>query len=240
MCLSIKTAALLLASAFAASAHYAWIETEAKTLAAGQTTKVKIGFGHEVGQSESAVNLDGLALWAIAPSGQKVALKPVPADKWVVAEFTAKEAGVYRFVMTQDRGVMSQTTKGFKPGGRDVHPDAKKSMKMWRSAVTYAGTGDKMHGAGLGLPFEVLANRQGGAVELTVLRNGQPVTGAEVALNVPGKEEADKVGMTDASGKFRHSVAGSGPSLFLVTMSSPAPAGSNYDTETLTSVLVVQ
>jgi uncharacterized GH25 family protein len=239
MALSIRATLLLAAAAFSATAHFAWIETEAKTLAAGQKTKVKICFGHEVGKPESAISLDGLEFWAIAPSGQKTALKATAAEKWLVADFTATEGGLHRFVMAQDRGVMSQTANGFKAGGRDAHPDAKKSMKMWRSAVTYAGAGAGS-ASGLGLPLEVVAQRKGATVEMTLMRAGKPLAGADVALNVPGKEEAETIGVTDASGKFRHQMAGSGPVLFLFTTASPAPAGANYDTENMSSVFVVQ
>jgi len=241
MSLSIRISILAITTCFGAAAHFAWLETEAKRLQVGQTTKVKIGFGHEVGNSESAINLDGLELFAISPSGKKVALNPVAADKWVVADFTATETGVYRFVMTQDRGVMSQTTKGFKPGGRDVYPDAKKSMKMWRSAVTYVSAGgDQGHAASLGLPFEVMAQREGSKVLLTVLQGGRPFPNAEISLNVPGQEEANKIGVSNQMGNFEYKVPGPGPNLFLVTTASPAPPGANYDTENLTSVLVIQ
>lgn len=236
---SVFVAALMAATTL--SAHFAWVETSSATLKAGQATTVKIGFGHEVGNSESAVSLDGLTLWAVAPNGEKSALTPRVDGKWVVADFKAKSAGVYRFVLAQDRGVMSQTTKGYKPGGRDVHPDAKKSMKMWRSAVAYAWTDGASHSAGkpLGLPIEVLADRKGDSVELTVLRDGKTVSGAEIGMNVPGKEEADPVGKSGTDGKFTHKLPAKGPALFLVTTADPAPKGANYDTYNLTTVVVV-
>jgi uncharacterized GH25 family protein len=239
---STKLATLTLAAALSASAHFAWLETDKAVVKAGETVKVKVGYGHEVGDSESAVSLDNLQLWAISPSGAKAALKPSVADKWVVADFTAKESGTYRFVMTQDRGVMSQTTKGYKAGGRDLHPDAKKSMKLWRSAVTYTSTDAAKADAGsaAGLPFEVIAARKGDNVEMTVYREGKPFPGAEVSLNVPGSEDANKIGDTDGNGRFVHKVSGAGPKLFLITTAEPAPKGANYDTFNLTSVLVVQ
>jgi uncharacterized GH25 family protein len=237
------TAALLAAlGAATVSAHYAWIETS-PVLRPGEKVQIKIGYGHEVTNSESAVSMDKLELWAIDPSGTKTALKPIVSDKWVIADFTAKEKGVYRFVLTQDRGVMSQTTKGFKAGGRDVHPDAKKSMKLWRSAVTYSSTDGVKYSTGkpLGLPFEVVADRKGDSLELTVLRDGKASSGTEIGLNVPGKEEADPVGKTDGNGRFVYKVpAGTkGPMLFVATSVEPAQKGANYDTNNLTSVLEV-
>ena len=222
-------------AALSLPAHFAWLEAPTE-LKAGEAVKVKIGFGHEVGKSDSAVNVEGLEVWAISPSGVKTALKPVTADNWVVADFTPRETGVHRFAFAQDRGVISQTTKGYKPGGRDVHPDAKKSMKMWRSGVT------ETSGKPIGLAFEAVGHRKGDRIEITVFREGKPFSGADVALNVPGQEEAAKIGASDGNGRFTHPLAAGakGPMLFLVTSVEPAHKGANFDTNNVASVLLVK
>ncbi len=220
--------------------HYTWLETKAE-LKAGEKTTVKIGHGHEVTNSESAISLNGLELVAHAPSGKKIPLKPVASAAYLEASFTPDEMGVYRFVLTQDRGVMSQTTKGYKAGGRDVHPDAKTSMKLWRSASVYAWTQGAKYQAGkpLGLPLEVIADRKADSLELTVMRNGKPAPGVEVGVNVAGKEDADPIGKTDGSGKLLYKVPVStkGAMLLVATLSEPAAKGANYDKDSLTSTL---
>lgn len=224
-----------------AFAHFAWVETDGP-LVVGKAAKIKIGYGHEVTQSESAVSLEGLKLWAIDASGAKIELSPSVSGNWVVSDFTPKAAGAYRFVMTQDRGVLSQTTKGFKPGGRDVYPDAKKSMKLWRSATVYASTNGIAVSAGapLNLPLEVLLDRKAGEIQLTVLHAGQPMLGAEVALNVPGSEDTVAVGKTNPDGKLTVKQGSlKGPALYVVTLAEPASKGANYDTNNFTSVLEV-
>lgn len=233
--------ALLPLAAGAVFAHFAWLEMDG-VLTVGKPATVKIGYGHEVTKSESAVSTEGLQLWAIEPSGAKIPLKPAPSGNWLTAEFTPKMAGAYRFVMTQDRGVLSQTTKGFKPGGRDVHPDAKKSMKLWRSAVVYAlaGSASSSPGSPLKLPLEVLADRKPGELHLTVLRDGQPMPGAEVKLNQAGSEDTIPVGKTDAEGKLVVKKGDmKGPALYVVSLEEPATKGANYDTNNFTSVIEV-
>lgn len=238
---ALRAAALVSVAIFAASAHFAWLETE-PVLTVGKKTEVKVGFAHSVGPSESAVSLENLQLWAVDPSGAKTALTPVVSGAWVVAEFTPKSAGVHRFVMTQDRGVLSQTAKGYKPGGRDVHPDAKKSLKLWRSASVYASAGGAPVSAGapLKLPLEVLMDRKADEMWLTVLRNGQPAAGAEVAASYPGKEDTVSVGKTNAAGKLavkQNSVKG--PVAYVVSVEQPVAKGANFDTDSLTSVVHV-
>jgi uncharacterized GH25 family protein len=237
----LRTFVLFSLAAVAAVAHYAWLEIDG-ALVVGQPATVKIGYGHEVTKSESAVSVEGLQLVAIHPSGEQTALAPVPLGNWVTAKFTPKTPGVYRFVMTQDRGVLSQTTKGFKPGGRDVHPDAKKSMKLWRSAIVYAAAGGApvTAGAPMRIPLEVLLDRKPGEVHLTVLRAGQPVPSAEVKLNQVGSEDAIPVGKTDAEGRLIVKQGGlRGPALYVVSLEEAAAKGANYDTNNFTSVVEV-
>jgi uncharacterized GH25 family protein len=238
---TIRIAAVLSLAIPASFAHFAWLETDS-TLTVGKSATIKIGYGHEVTKSESAVSTEGLKLWAIDPAGMKTELRPVASGDWVVAEFTPKAKGAYRFVMTQDRGVLSQTTKGFKPGGRDVHPDAKKSMKLWRSATVHASTPGEavLAGAPLQLPLEVLMDRKPGEVHLTVLREGQPMLAAEVSLNVVGSEDTVPVGKTNPDGKLVLKQGSlKGPALYVVSLAEPAAKDANYDTNNFTSVVEV-
>lgn len=223
------------------SAHFAWVEAMPAMLEAGKTAKVRIGNGHDLAKSESAVSLDGLKLWAISPSGAKTELKPAAEGTWVTAAYSVKETGVYRFVMTQDRGVMSQTTKGYKPGGRDVHPDAKKSMKIWRSASAVAWTtGAKFTLVKpIGLGLELTGERTADGIALVVLRDGKPHAGADLAIGLPGKEDDEPIGKSDSNGRFVYKAPANakGPIVFLATIIEPAQKGANYDTNNYAAAL---
>jgi hypothetical protein len=143
--------------------------------------------------------------------------------------------------MIQDRGVMSQTATGFQPGGRDKHPDAKRSMKIWRSAVAYARTSGVpvSRAKSLGLPIELVCEMKPGELELTALRNGKPAPGVEVTLAVAGKTEPDKVGKTDAAGKvtYKANPTANKALLFIAAVEEAMPKGSNYESNNLTAVL---
>ncbi len=218
------------------SAHFVWMESSA--LKVGETARIRIGNGHEVGKSESAMSMDGLSSWALSPSGKKADLKFAADGKWLVTDFAVKEAGAHRFVMVQDRGVFSQTTKGFKPGGREVHPDAKKATKYWRSAIAYGSTDAKQEPQQpLGLDLELAAHKRGNDVHLTVYQSGNPLSGIALSIAVVGVEEGKEIGKSDAQGKFVYKVpSGSkGPVVFLATILKEAPQGSNYDVSNKTA-----
>lgn len=242
MTLNFRSLAVFTIS-LAAVAHFAWIDAAPGKLVVGQPAKVRIGFGHDLAKSESAISLDGTSMFAISPSGAKTELKPAVDGVWLSAAAAVKDKGVHRFYFTQDRGIMSQTTKGYKPGGRDVHPDAKKSYKSWRSGLVYAWTADAKFAAGkaIGLPLEVLADRSSDSVTLTVLRDGKPASGAEVSVAWPGVEEAQSVGKADGNGRFVYKVpAGkTGQFVLLAAVVEPAQKGLTYDTNNFTSSVLL-
>jgi uncharacterized GH25 family protein len=83
---------VLMAGAAGLWAHFVWVDAMPVTLKTGETAKVRIGNGHDLAESESALNLAGLETFAIAPSGGRTDLKPEIAGKWVVAPYSVKEA----------------------------------------------------------------------------------------------------------------------------------------------------
>jgi len=234
-------AAALLSTALVLSAHFVWVDTMPAALEKGKTTKVRVGNGHDLAESESPIGLDGTKMVAIAPGGGKTPLTPSVDGKWVTASYAVKESGVHRFVLTQDRGVLSQTTKGYKPGGRDVHPDAKKSMKIWRSASGVAWTSDaKFTGmVALGMPFEMIATASADGITLTVIKNGRPQPKALIARGLPGKDDDEELGTTNDKGQFFYKFPAGfkGPIAFIATVSEPAPKAANYETDNFAATL---
>jgi uncharacterized GH25 family protein len=239
---STRRTALLgaLLGAATLSAHFAWVET-ASTLKMGEPARIRIGYGHDLAQSVSAASTEGLHLWAVGPSGTRTDLEPAADGNWLAATFTPKQKGFYRFVFVQDRGVLSQTTTGYKAGGRDVYPDAKRSFKSWRTGSVYASTPNaKPVLKPLGLALEILAERNGkGEVILTVFRDGKPTAGVDVTCAVPGKTTSEKVGTSDEKGRVVANPA-PGPTFFQASVSTPAPTGSNYDSENKSAGVLIQ
>ncbi|MDX2179055.1 MAG: DUF4198 domain-containing protein [Bryobacteraceae bacterium] len=222
--------------------HFAWIGPVAAPLKVGETAKVHIGNGHDFPGSESPLSQDKLSVWAVAPSGAKMEVAVAPAEKHLMGTFPVKEAGVYRIVFTHDRGVFSKTTKGFKPGGRDMHPEATESYKLYRTAISYAATSGKAFGKEkpLGLLYEMVPEKTGEGVVVTVLAGGKPCAGAKISVVWPNKED-EEVGQTGADGKFLFKMAAGtkGPVLLLADHKTPAPKGAPYDTENWAGALAL-
>lgn len=221
-------------AALSLSAHVIWIESAVPQLEVGKAAMVRIGNGHDIAQSESAVSLEGLQMWVVTPANSKVPLKPAVDGSWVSSEYLVPSAGVYRFVMSHDRGVLSSTPEGLKPGGRDVHRNAARSMKIWRSASAVGSTPGKKAGSlrPLGLTFELVGERRGDVMELRALRDGKPQANADLAIGVPGKKEQDSIGKTDAAGKFGYKVphTTNGSVVFVASISEPAEKTATFDT----------
>ena len=139
-------------------AHFTWMTPSVSPLEVGQTVQVRIGHGHKFPASEEAIITAGAEVYAMAPSGRRTLLAPKPEKPLLVAGYKVAEAGMHRFVLAQDRGVRSWTTQGVQPGGKDKHPQARRSARVFRSAVSYALTPGAVYEKAkpLGLVFELM------------------------------------------------------------------------------------
>jgi uncharacterized GH25 family protein len=234
--------AAMLGAASLMMGHFAWIGPVMAPLKVGETAQMQIGNGDDFPGSESPLSQDKLSVWAMAPSGAKMDVAVAPADKYLMGTFPVKEAGVYRIVFTQDRGVFSRTPKGFKPGGRDVHSDATESYKLYRTGISYAATPGKAFGKEkpLGLLFEMVPEKTVEGVVVSVLAGGKPCDGAKIRAVWPNKAD-EEVGKTGADGKFLLKMAAGtkGPLLLLADHKTPAPKGATYDTENWAGALAL-
>jgi len=149
-----------------------------------------------------------------------------------VAGYKVAEAGMHRFVLAQDRGVRSWTTQGVQPGGKDKHPQARRSARVFRSAVSYALTPGAAYEKAkpLGLVFEMTGEVTGDQVVLTVLRESKPVAG--VAIHLVGQARGgEALGKTGPDGRFNYAfTAGNkGPLLFAADYIEQAAPTANYE-----------
>lgn len=211
-------------------AHFSWI-APAAPLKVGEVVRVQIGNGHQFPDSEAAMNADNLKVYAVSPSGAKTDLRMEKSANFLAASYRVVEQGLHRFVFVQDRGVMSRTTRGYLPGGKDKHPGAIDSFESFRSAVAYApaGDGELSKVKLLGLDFELQAEMSNGDVVLTAAKDGRPCAGADIGVVLTeGREQ--KLGKTGPDGKFTYKVSGNSklPVLFVANHVEPAPEGASY------------
>ena len=228
-----------LALAGAAAAHFAWIAPVTPVLTVGTASRVQLGIGHELGVSESTPLLPGLQAYALAPSGARTELKPAKSGLWLNAEYTPKEAGQHRLVFVHDRGIRSRTPKGLLDGGRDRNPSATQAFRGVRTAVAYALTADaKLEPKAVGLPYELVPQRTEKGVTVTLLYQGRPYAGGDVAVSWAGKKEV-VLGKTGADGKMSYvAPAGAkGPFVILCEQPIAAAKGLPYDTDNYETAL---
>lgn len=235
----MKSIGMTLVLAGAAAAHFAWIAPVTPVLTVGTAVQVQFGIGHELGISESAPLLPGLQGYALAPSGARTELKPAKSGLWLNAEYTPKEAGQHRLVFTHDRGIRSRTPKGLVDGGRDKNPTAKQAFRGVRTAVAYALTANaKFEPKAVGLAYELVPQRTEKGVTVTLLFQGKPYSGGDVAVSWAGKKEV-VLGQTGVDGKMSYVVPAGvkGPFVILCEQPIATAKGSNYDTDNYETAL---
>jgi uncharacterized GH25 family protein len=213
-------------------AHFTWVTASVSPLEVGKTVEVRIGHGHQFPTSEEVIIAEGAEVYAIAPSGQRTGLAPKAEKPWLAASYKVAEAGMHRLMLAQDRGVRSWTTRGVQPGGKDKHPQAQRSARIFRSAVSYALTPGASYQKAkpLGLVFEMTGEVTGDQVVLTVLRESKPVAG--VAIHLVGHAGGgEALGTTGPDGRFLYAfTAGNkGPLLFAADYIEQSAPTANYD-----------
>lgn len=230
---SVRLIFLTLATAAASWTHYTWIAPSGP-LEAGKPVRILVAHGDRFPQGDEAVNAAQVRMFVLSPSGARMDLKAVSAKTHVGAEFTPKENGAHRLAFEQDRGAMSRTPQGVKPGGRDRNPNAVEAFTMLRTGVWHSGKGHKP----VGLPVEMTAERAGQSWTVQLLRSGKPLAGQLVQVVPNGQEKAVDLGRTGADGKVTYKPgAAQGPAMLLCEFSEKAPAGAPVDAHRFSTTL---
>jgi uncharacterized GH25 family protein len=212
----------------------------AGVLVAGKVNRIEIGHGHRFPVSEEAIAAGQVKAFALAPPGKRTELRAAAAGKVVALEYTPDEPGTHTLGFVQDRGILSRTPGGVKKGGKDANPDAVRTFRAVRTAVSYASAGTPAPpGRAAGLEFEIVPGMEGGVVALQVLRKGKPAAGADVQVLLSGREEVKPLGKTGEQGRlvYNREAGAKGPVLFLAGWAEPAPAGAAYGTTNLSTSL---
>lgn len=237
---AVKRAALasLLCGAVSLFAHYTWLSPAPATAKAGETVTVLLASGHSFPEAEAPVQGVALTMTLFGPSGKPAALTVADKGRGPEAAFKVEAEGVYLVAGELDRGIISRTPDGWKPGGKSEHPNAVSAMKSYSSflcAVRTAGT--PLTSAGpQGLAFEATWKREGRRLTVLMTAGAKPVEGAEVSVII-GSGDSKPMGKSDAQGKVGIDIPEGfkGSVLLIGSLSKPAPAGSDYDLERMSS-----
>ncbi len=239
---SARLILLLLVIPVALLAHFTWLAPASGPLVPGKPYRLQIGHGHAFPASEEAVNAAQVKAFVADPGGTRAELPARREAKALVLEWTPKQKGLHVFYFTQDRGEMSRTPEGVKPGGRDRNPGAAAAFRAVRTGVVYAAHGEAaLTGRPLGLPLEIVPVLDGSTLTLRLLQDGKPAAGAVIRQLQAGSEEAREAGKTDRNGELRLH-PGSGVDLaapFAASMSVRMAPGANIDTVNLETTLLV-
>jgi uncharacterized GH25 family protein len=236
--LSVAIISLLCASSV--FAHFTWIHPLLQSVQIGENVAVRMSTGHAFPESEQAPSLEYLTSYAVSPSGQKISLQFTEEEYFLHSSYTVGEQGLHTLIIESDRGVISRTTRGWQPGGKDQHPHATSSMNLYTSALSHVYAGDNTPNGSepIGLKFELTFTIERSRIVFIVYRNSQPLAGAEISVVKTGSRNAEPIGTTDSSGQLSCSRNDlTDEVLFIAQFRQDAPAGSNYDTDLMRSTL---
>jgi uncharacterized GH25 family protein len=230
----IGVAAVFLGGAVLAFAHSAWLAPAPGKVRAGSPVAVVLASGHSFPRSEEPVKGLDLKMKVIAPDGKTEVVGTADKGRGLEASFPTSSEGLYRAVIEYDRGIISQTSEGWKPGGRSNYPSARSVIKSYNSFICAVRTlkAGPAAPAPLGLAFELSWKAEGGRLAVMATDRGRPVASAEISA-VFGSGDIKPIGKTDASGRLTIEVPVDfhGPVLLTGAISKEMPAGSDYDAE---------
>lgn len=209
--------------------HYTWL-VRTHYSASGYTAFLELGHGDKFPISEEAPSTTYLKAFLVGQDGARRALEiaTAPSALKIEAKLTSKQMA--RVYYVRDRGVISQTSSGWKDGGKDKYPDAKASRRSLQYGVSWVGfTGTTNNAAPIGLELEL--NYESGIRGRLVRawRNGKPLRNLEIVAILDDEKEI-KLGQTDRDGYVKvSSVPEHVPVLFSASLTEKAPKGSNFD-----------
>lgn len=231
-------AGLLLSGAVSLFAHFAWLAPAPQTAKVGETVVVLLVSGHSFPASGEPVKGIDVKMIVVDPAGKSAVLIPADKGRGLEAAFKVESEGLYRVASEYDRGVISRTPEGWKPGGKSKHPNATSALKSYNSFLCAVKTPGAAltSSAPLGLGFEISWAREDGRLIALATAESRPVEGAEISA-VIGSGDAKPLGKTDAAGRISIEIPEKfkGPVLLTGSISRPMPAGCDYDAERTSS-----
>lgn len=219
--------------------HYTWL-VRTHYSASGDTAFLELGHGDKFPVSEEASSTTNLKAYLVGQDGARKPLEISASPSALKIEAKLPSKQMARVYYVRDRGVISQTSAGWKAGGKDKYPDAKASRRSVQYGVSWIGfSGTTNNAAPIGLELEL--NYESGIRGRLVRawRNGKPLRNLEiVAILEDGK--VIKLDQTDRDGYVKlGSVPEDVPVLFSASLTEKASKGSNFDETVLSCTLAL-
>lgn len=237
------TAFGLICLAGAASGHATWVWLEPTRVEPGQPVTVRLLHGHRFPDGESTPGAEGLTLVALTPDGRREPLSIIHRDGVRQSVYQPVQPGRHWLILEQNRGVRSQTARGWQPGGRSQHPDARRHVRFYTSALAALDVGrtnGQGESIGLDLPFTLTAHRQGDQLRLRVTADGVPVPGVGISWQGSGTDPA-AIGSTGLDGSilWRPSPFPAKPFLLIAEQRGPVADQVEYGELAVSATLLI-
>lgn len=231
LCLSVS---MIMISSLTFS-HSSWIRL-AREDKNSKSILVMIAHGHKFPEGGHKLQPEFVKVYEIDGKGNKTQFLLNETVNSLSGSFKKDVQKGGRFCFVYDRGVMSKTTRGWKQGGKDVHPEALQRMRSLVSGCGLIGM-DLKETSPMGFPVELLLVKFDKDVTLHLLKDSKPYAGADIMVQLPGKEEK-LAGKTDAKGEIKIALpARKGEMLFAAEFRINHPAGSDLDVENFNATL---
>ncbi len=240
----IISLAVMMLFALTAMAHFTWIRIYTGELRPGVEASAMISHGHDFPLIGVTPAFDETKVYV--KDFRKDKTEQLKADRqsgFLGAPVVVPAEGVYAFYFITDRGVMSKTTRGWKPGGLDKYPKAIDSYKKYEASVAYVKSpkADWVNPKPLGFRLELVPLKiSAGEVKLQLLLDGKPLAGKRIRLAMALKKP-QIIGKTDDKGLISYQPAKGFHAELLFSATENIPAPKKYHTkriQLLTSTLV--
>jgi len=186
-------AIVVAAIALPATAHELIVVPEDVNVAEGESLSFEVHATHVFAAPEEMESPDSVTAALVVPGGETREAQLAPADLYLSGTVEAADGPAW-LVAHRLGQIWSQTPDGWKPGGRDVNPDARTAAKYEKFSKTLLNAGGAGYDEPLGHLLEIVPLSDpgelsaGDALLVQVIHDGKPVP-AQLAATYAGFSE---------------------------------------------------
>jgi len=238
-------AIVVAAIALPATAHELIVVPEDVNVAEGESLSFEVHSTHVFAAPEEMESPDSVTAALVVPGGETREAQLAPADLYLSGTVEAADGPAW-LVAHRLGQIWSQTPDGWKPGGRDVNPDARTAAKYEKFSKTLLNAGGAGYDEPLGHLLEIVPLSDpgelsaGDALLVQVIHDGKPV---------PAQLAATYAGFSERSGTWAYvtetfdgeagpmaEIRTWAPGLWFVRVEHMAPAAEGYDRHVLRAI----